>query len=767
MIERPAVSKKDEDIIATAKERYKYAVDRRSHNVTRQKEDIKFAASSPDDPWQWDQTTVKQREIHRRPTLTINKLPLHIRQVTNDIRQNRPQIRFRPADDKADPETADILNGLVRHVEAHSQADMAYDSCVLPQVTMGEGYVGLLTDYVSETSFDQDIYFRRFPDPFRVHLDPDRLDWAGSDARWAFVDDDISEEDFKKEYPDADPIDWTFAQDGCWFKDAGGKRVLIAEYYEIVDEEKTLLLWANGSTSFDGDDMPEGVYKGEVPLKKRKSCKRKVVFRKINGQQVLETKDFPSKYIPIACSVGNVWIVDGKPYVSGLVRNTKDSQRAFNVAQSAIMERVLLSPKAPWTAPAEAVQGYEGIWQTANTDPHSYLPYNHIDEAGGQIPPPQRTLPATVEPGLSQVAMGASDDIKAETGQYDASLGQKSNETSGKAILARQREGDTATFHYVDNFAQALRYLGVVFLDMVPKVYDTKRVAKILGEDGDMATAVLDPSISTSIEKVRDDDGAIARIFNPNVGFYDVYTTTGPSYTTRRVEAADAMTQLVQGNPELWGVIGDQIVKSMDWPGAEDMAERLKLTLIPPVQEMLGKDEGEPEIPPQIKGAMDQMQQQMQQLDQAVQGLTADLEKAESDKRQAELKAQQSESKYIKADTENYMLKAEKQIEGQKQAAIQEVQAAIPPPPDPQEQSMQSEQTGPLIEALFTSVQQLAEQQAVGNEQLIGAIQEGAAQTQAAMQELAQTLISERQQPRTVRLSGGRVIEINPAQLAQ
>lgn len=624
------MSDKDDKVLATAKERHKYAVDRRAHNVLRQKEDMRFAAASPDDPWQWDSLIATERKAANRPMLTINKLPLHIRQVTNDIRQNRPQIRFRPADDKADVEVADILNGLVRHIEAHSQADMAYDACVMNQVTMGEGYIRVLADYISEESFDQDIFFRRVDDPFRVFLDPDRLDWTGSDAKWCVIEDDISEDEFKEQYPDADPIDWTFSQDGCWFREGDGKRVLIAEYFEVVEEEKKLYLWANGSTSFEGDDMPQGVYMGEVPIKDRKSCKKKVIWRKINGQQVLEEKEFPSKYIPVVCAVGNSWKVDGKTYLSGLVRNTKDSQRFFNIAQTAIAERVLLSPKAPWVAPAEAINGYEKEWQQANTKPHSFLPYNHLDAEGAPIPPPQRTQPASVEPGLSQIAMSASDDIKAETGQFDASLGQKSNETSGKAILARQREGDTATFHYVDNFAQAVRQLGVITLDMIPRVLDTRRVAKILGEDGEMATAVLDPKSPEAIQEFQEDTGAIGRIFNPNVGFYDVYTSTGPSYTTRRVEAAEAMTQLVQASPDLWSVIGDQIVKSMDWPGAEEMSDRLKLTLNPAVQKMLDQKEGGEKLPPQVQAAMEQQGKALQAAQTALQNAAKQVDELQA-----------------------------------------------------------------------------------------------------------------------------------------
>lgn len=659
---------KEEDVLATAKERFEYAIERESHNRERQKQDIRFAAASPDDPWQWDEITIKDRELNKRPMLTINKLPQHIRQVTNDIRQNRPSIRYRPADDNADVETADILMGLVRHIEAHSDADTAYDTCAEHQVTSGEGFIRVIADYINDDSFDQDIYIKRVPNQFRVHLDPDIQDPAGSDAKWGFIDEELTDEEFKAQYPDADPIDWLLAKDSNWY--SSDKKVRIAEYFEIKEEPRTLCLYANGSSSFKGDPLPEGVFVGERPIKERKAIKKTCVWRKLNGQQILEGgvegKPFPSKYIPIARAVGNEWEVDGKKYISGIVRNAKDSQRMYNVAQTAIVERVMLAPKAPWTAPVEGIEGYEKIWQTANTGNHSYLPYNSVDENGNPIPAPVRTQAATVEPGLGQVAMGASDDIKAETGQYDASLGQKSNETSGRAILARQREGDNATYHYVDNLGKAIRHIGRVILDMIPQIYDTQRVARILGEDGEVANAIVDPKAPEAFQKVQDENGEIKRIFNPNIGFYDVYTTTGPSFTTRRIEAVEAMTQMTQANPQLWQVIGDQLVKNMDWPGAEEMAERLKMTLLPAVQQTLNKDEGQAQIPPQAQQAMEQMSQQVQALQQAGQEVQQMLTEAQQKLQASELRAQQAEIAAQRAqaisDIQQAQLKATAQI---------------------------------------------------------------------------------------------------------
>jgi hypothetical protein len=735
-----------DDILQTAKERFEKSIEHSAHNREKAKEDIRFAAASPDDPWQWDEMDVQGRKQQQRPMLTINKLPQHIRQVTNDIRQNRPAIKFRPADDGADVEVAEILNGLARHIEANSDADVAYDTATEHQVTHGLGYFRILADYISEDSFDQDIFICRVKDPFRVHDDPESEDPAGADRKWLFVEDKISEEEFKRQYPKADPIDWTFARSTDWFSE---DMVRVVEYYEITDKEEDLFLWANNSTSFKSDPLPEGVFIGEKPVKTRKSKKRIVMWRKLNGQQILEEREFPSKFIPFCRVIGNEWVVDGKSYISGLVRNTKDSQRMYNVAQSAIVERVMQAPKAPWLAPAESVEGYEKTWQTANTANHAFLPYNHLDGEGNPIPAPQRQMPTTVEAGLNQIVMGASDDIKSETGQYDASLGQKSNETSGRAIMARQREGDNATFHYIDNLARAIRHCGRIILDMIPRIYDTQRVARILGEDGSANKAILSPDHPAAISEFRDEEGEINRIFNPTIGTYDVYTTSGPSFTTRRMEALDAMTAMTQANPALWQVIGDQLVKNMDWPGAEEMAERLKLTLLPQVQQEIDKDKQPDPVPPQVQQAMDQMQGQMQQLDHVIQQMQAELEQKEQEANAAKLAVQKAQSECISL-----------KLEIEKRDAIDEIRDAqeVQMPVEQAPQQPQQQQAplvlpdvngqlvgaiGPVLETLAATMQSTGEAVAViaqGQQQLM--------QEMAADREQDMALLMELQRPK-------------------
>lgn len=749
------------DFLETAKEWHKSAIERYGESRKRQREDIRFAAASPDDPWQWDDKVHKDRLITGRPALTINKLPQHIRQVTNDVRQNRPAIRYRPVDDKADVESAEILMGIARHIEAHSAADVAYDVACENQVIHGEGFIRIVTEYTNEKSFDQEIMIVAVNNPFRVHLDPDRQDPVGSDARWCIIDDDISEDEYERQWPKADKVDWSHDVDGHWFM--ADKRVLIAEVFCIEEEPAKLLMWANGSTSMEGDPMPDGVFMGEMPVKDRKTTKKKVIWKKISGKEVLEEKEFACSFIPVVRVVGNEFIVDGKVYTSGLVRNAKDSQRIYNVAQSAIVERVMQAPKAPWAGPAEAFEGYEKIWQSANTANHAYLPYNHIDAEGNQLPAPQRVNPTTVEPGLNQVAMGAADDIKAETGQHDASMGARSNETSGKAIMARQREGDMATFHYVDGLGRGVRQLGKIILDMIPRIYDTQRVARILGEDGDTANVRIDPQSPVAMQKMKDENGEIVRIFNPNIGLYDVYASTGPSFTTKRVEAAEAMTAMVQANPQLMQVIGDQLVKNMDWPGADDMAERLKLTLLPQIQEKIkGEEGGEEQIPPQVKMAMDQMQQQMQQLDGAIQGMSEELQQKDEQARALQLKLEQEQSKRLKVENDLDSMQAVQKIKdaqaefvaqvSQQQEQMQQVQQA---PQAPQAPAVSFDVSGQLASVLEPVLMNMAESNGQ-NMQAIAAIADGQQRVMETIiqgQEQTQIMLAEIARPRAAQIS--------------
>ena len=646
------------DILATARARLDMAVSALAESREDEIDDLRFYAGSPDNHWQWPadvlatRGAVQGQTINARPCLTINKLPQHVRQVTNDQRQNRPGAKVIPVDDNADVEVADIFNGMIRHIEYISDADVAYDTACENQVSYGEGYLRLLTEYCDDNTFDQDIKIGRVRNSFSVYMDPTIQDPTGADAKYCFVTEDVTKAEFERMYPDASPIT-TLQSLGVgdqsisnWLND---DTIRIADYYYIDFDPETLNLYPGNATAFEGtpeDKQLRAIY--GKPKKSRQSDRQKVKYCKINGYEILEEREWAGKYIPVIRIVGNEFEVDGRLYVSGLVRNAKDAQRMYNYWVSQEAEMLALAPKAPFIGYGGQFEGYETNWKTANTQNWPYLEVNPdvTDGQGGMLPLPQRAQPPMASSGLLQAKAGASEDIKSTTGQYNASLGMGSNERSGKAILARQREGDVGTYHYGDNLARGVRHVARQLVDLIPKIYDTQRIARIIGEDGETKMIKINPEQEQPVNKIMDERGiVIEKIYNPGVGKYDVVAITGPGYATKRQEALEAMAQLLQGNPQLWAVAGDLFVKNMDWPGAQEMSKRFAKTIDP-------KFLSDGEDNPALQAAQQQMQamgQEMEQMHQMIRNVGKSIEVQEQERKdfEAQVKAYEAETKRL------------------------------------------------------------------------------------------------------------------------
>ncbi len=657
------VASADEGDERLATMRHRFTVAQAAYSDTREDEldDLRFMAGSPDNQWQWPadvlatRGAVQGQTINARPCLTINKLPQHVRLVTNEQRQNRPQGKVIPADENADPAVAEVFDGIIKHIEYLSDADVAYDTACDNQVTYGEGYIRLITEYCREDSFDQDIKIVRVRNSFSVYMDPMIEDPCGSDARYCFITEDIPKKEYERLYPDATPISTMMAQGvgdqmlSMWMSQ---ETIRIAEYFYVETKRHTLNLYPDNITAFDGtpeDRRLKAAY--GKPLRSRESDRRQVKWLKTNGYEVLEERDWAGKNIPVVRVIGNEFEVDGQLYISGLVRNAKDAQRMYNYWVSQEAEMLALAPKAPFIGYGGQFEGYEMQWKTANTNNWPYLEVNPdvTDGAGNTLPLPERAQPPMAQTGLIQAKMGAGEDIKATTGQYDSSIGATSNERTGRAILARERQGDTSTFHYVDNMSRAVRYITRQLVDLIPKIYDTQRVARIVGIDGEIGMVKINPTQTEAVRVIKDPitGETIDKIYNPNVGLYDVMVTTGPSYMTKRQEAMDGMSMILQSNPELWKVAGDLFIKNMDWPGAQEMSARFARILDPKVLE---KTDESPEAQ-MMRAQMNDMANQMEQTTALIQQLqqSYDMQKLAIDEQNSQIKAYEAETRRMQA----------------------------------------------------------------------------------------------------------------------
>jgi hypothetical protein len=696
---KPDNTRGRDDVMRAMRGRLQMALS--AYNDTREDEldDLRFMAGSPDNQWQWPSDVLQTRAavqgqtLNSRPCLTINKLPQHVRQVTNEQRQNRPSGKVIPADDNADVEVAEIFNGIIRHIEYMSDADVAYDTACDNQVTYGEGYIRLLTQYVSDDSFDQDLRIGRVRNSFSVYMDPTIQDPCGADAKWCFITEDILKSDYEQMFPDATPVSTLLdlgVGDQSMAPWLSTDTIRIAEYFYYATERATLNLYPGNETAFSGTNKDKQLRaQFGKPLRTREVDRKKVMWMKTNGLDVLDEREWPGKWIPVVRVIGNEFEVEGRVYISGIVRNAKDAQRMYNYWTSQEAEMLALAPKAPFIGYGGQFEGYETQWKTANTQNWPYLEVNPdvTDGAGSPLPLPARAAPPLAQTGLIQAKIGAGEDIKGTTGQYDASLGMQGNERSGKAILARERQGDVGTYHYVDNLGRAIRHITRQLVDIIPKIYDTQRIARIIGIDGEVGMAKMNPMQAEPVRKIVDQDGkVIEKIYNPSVGVYDVMVITGPSYLTKRQEAVEAMANILQTSPQLWQVAGDLFIKNMDWPGAQEMAARFKKIIDPKV---LAEDDK----PPELQAAEQQIQALSQQLEQVMGVLSnvkQSMEAQEIDikKFEAEVRAYDAETKRISAVQQSMTPEQIQDIVMGTIAAAIDTGDLVGPMPDMQERGM-------------------------------------------------------------------------------
>jgi len=597
-------SEKD-PLFTEAMRRYKASVEATQENRVDMIDDQRFASG---DQWPDD---VKALRVGR-PMQTINRLPAFIDQIIGDARQNKVAIKVFAGED-GDVEVAKIYSGLIRSIENRSNADFAYDTALEQTATFGFGAWRIKTRYVDDDTFDQEVTIERIPNALNVHFDPSAIQPDYSDAEYAIVVDSISKDEFKARWPKAAESNFqTEHMQAGW---SSGDNMQIAEYWYKDRTPATLYLLNDGTATFDKPTAPELV------IRERKSEKCVVRMCIMSGAEVLEQAEWAGRYIPIVGVNGKEDMVDGKRILRGIVRHAKDPQRMYNYWRTIDTETKALAPKAPVMVTTKQLDGLDEYWSDALSGNLPYLPYNPDPTA----PMPQRLNAGMQDKGFEQAAMLAVDEMKATTGIYSAALGEQSNETSGRAILARQREGDTANFAYIDNLSRAIRYSARVIIDLIPKIYDTERVIEIMGIDG-----------QKTLERINsarvNDDGMVEPVNDLTTGRYDLVVDVGPSYTTKRVEALNMMVEIAKMNPAIMQLAGDLIVKAMDWDGAEAIAERLKRTI---PANIIGDEEGEQEqeIPAEVQQMIEQGKQLISQLQQENDQLKEENEDKDEDRR--------------------------------------------------------------------------------------------------------------------------------------
>lgn len=651
-------TKADADLLKQALEDYDSAYEFQRGNIDDANEDLRFRRGRQEDQWTPEALAMRGD----RPCLTINGLPQFIRQVTGDMRQMRPSIKVNPVDSRGDPKTAEVLAGLVRYVENRSFAKHIYTTAADSQVACGIGHWQVTSEYAGSSTFNQELRIVGIEDGVSVLWDPDSVLPTREDAMFCHVPFDISRRKFEKQWPDK-PVEgfaneMHHAAEG-WYT---GDSVRVSVYWLKKPIKRSLVLAPDGAID-DVTEQTEGFTKEQLKdaaqfyqaqgfrFEQRDSFK--VCRYLVTAATVLEgPTEWPGMHIPIVPVLGEEVRIGREVYRHGVVRYARDPQRMVNYYASADAEVVALQPKAPWIATKKQVQNHMDQWETANTQNHSVLIYDTDPQAPNSAP--QRVSPPVASQAIQLGKTQALEDMKRVIGIYDSGLGQRSNETSGVAIQARDRQSDTGTFVYIDNFNMAIQRTGQILLDLIPHIYDTERRIRIIGADGsENLVDINKPQIEGGQETVTHD---------VTVGAYDVTLDTGPTYATRRQEAQDGMKAFLQAFPEAAPVIGDLYAKGQDWQYADEIGKRLESVLPPQIKQMIEKDKlaSSPDAEPDpAQQAEQQAQQQAMQQQQMVEAAGMEKIKLEVQEAQAKTEAAQENARKAKADADTAEANAE------------------------------------------------------------------------------------------------------------
>jgi hypothetical protein len=612
-------------------------------------DDVRFGNGDSVNNAQWPTEIANNRITSDKPCLTMNRVRQYCLNILNDSRNNKPGIKINPVGGGASFKAAQIYEGIIRHIEYISNAQQAYDAASWWQVYAGLGWFRVITGYANDNSFDQEIYIQRVADAMSVYLDPTIHEYDGSDAKWGFVFRDMEQDEFEKEYPRyKDKVTSNTAplatDDGYGW--ATRDTIRICEYFRKVEDSDVLHHMQDGSTIKEGDvdnsDVRNMVRQSSV--RRREIPNHKIEWFLIAGSEVVEKRDWPGKYIPLCRVVGEETVIDKQLDRKGHVRNITDAQRAYNYYSSAGIEFVALQAKTPYVAPINAIEGYENEWKQANTVNLAVLPYNHMDDDGKEIPRPQREQAPVFADAYLKGMTVAQNEMAMVSGQFEASLGMQGNERSGKAINERQRAANTATGHYVDHLSSSIRFCGKIVLDLIPKIYDTPRLLKILNIDGTQGTVALDPNSPQAHQEIPAmptepesiDPQHVASIFNPNIGEYAVQADVGPSYQTSRLESFNALSDIMAQNESMAPLVMDVWAQMGDFPMADVLADRFRRMLPPQAQ----ADHPDPR--------MGQMQQMLAQQHQVMQQQGAELEQY---KQKDKAKQQDAERDWYDSET--------------------------------------------------------------------------------------------------------------------
>lgn len=602
------------EIIDECKERLRLGEEAERENRQEGEYDLKFA-----DGDQWEERIEQERSADQRPCLTINITDAVVRRVINACRENRPRLVVHPVSD-ADVTDAKVREGLIRHIQYSSNSDYATDTAVEGAIRAGWGYFGIDWDYTAPDSFDRELKFVSFPNQFSCYRDPASIMPDGSDMNWFIETTWKHKNDYQAQFGALDPdgFPWVNRVDNIsnWLTK---EQIRVAKYWRVQHVRDELLRMSDGDVILRSDLPRKSIVRGMQLsiVERRPTVRKQIQCFLLTAKKVLQAEDVPGRWIPRFPVYGRALNLNGATRLKGLVRDLRDPARMYNYAQTAKTETYALQPKAPWMGAEGFMEGHEAAWRDANRKPIVALEYKPIrNEDGSYNPPPQRQEPPQPNAGFAEWGESTRSDFLMVAGMpNDPGQDARGEVVSGVALRKRQGLADISHFDFYDNLTRTMRHAGRVLLDRMPSTYTGQQVVRIVKEDGTADTVTLNEQ--------QQGDGPIAKVLNDMTkGDFDCVVDTGPAYQTKREESSEALIELL-GTPlgeTVAKTSGDLVVRAMDFPNADSVADRIEA--VTPAAQMSDKFK---DLPPKAQAIIAGLQAQLKDSNQQRMGLELEL----------------------------------------------------------------------------------------------------------------------------------------------
>lgn len=670
---------------------------------------------------QWKQDEEDMLQTFKKVPLQFNKLATLVNTLLGEQQQNTPQLDVRPLS-TCDEQTAEIRAIITKDIMLSTDAKTVYQQAASQAFTGGFGAYMYDTYYKSQDSWDLEICLRSCKDPTRYFWDISADDVCKTDGMHAGYYYRMSRAKFRavhgKDIEEKILKDANVTQseeeialvsepgrvpDGDQFSWADDDSITILHYYKRTYVKDTLYKMSNGKT-LNQDEMGELILKsqefvqkmqqseqmqpdmfGEMPQQnmgegseingewitlyddgepvriedKRPVKKSKIMHYHIAGDYILEKSEFPSEDLPIIfMDQHSFYQKDGKQVCRPFIIDCIDAQRYLNYlgTQSAFILKVSRYDQFMMSKQNARGLDTQKIW----TDPSNIQGALYYDESPSGAKPEQ-LMPPELSRSLMEQYQRAQDDLYTSTGMYPARLGQQGTEVSGAAVDARTRQGNNPTFVAFNSVSRAVAGGGKIANQMVPRVYDTERVIRLLNP--------MNGESLITVNKQSDEYGALIEN-DIRKGSFEVILQAGPSYEGQKSQALESLNGIIQADPQLFSLIADLYAENLPLANTIEIKNRLK-TLVPPQIIEAGKTGKMP--PPQqqqpdpqqvlaqqdmqIKqGQLQLKQQEIQQKAQAVQAANA-IEMQKLEKEYAELEAQVHDMT-LRYAAENYKTQA-------------------------------------------------------------------------------------------------------------